>query len=296
MTRRVLISAGAAAEYLLSCLLVHTDPALLADAADVKSLCALSRHNHSGTLNGRTLRTATWGRQATIAQELYKSLKIRDDLLFLNTGRNAAVHSAIGPKEELDETVTRMVVVIDSLLQEFSHPKVKNYWQSEFHSVVDTLRDQRSTEVRRRLSGKVAAAKANYERQWETLAGDAAAREAYFTALEASGERWLVGDSVDRRKNCPACARSGILSYLELPEDEVQSEVTYDDAHAPEDIHYYVNVTGMPVFYQCPVCGLDLEGEELKAYPHLSEEIDLDPEDRSEPGWGEPDEDYLRGR
>ncbi|WP_295792138.1 hypothetical protein [uncultured Microbacterium sp.] len=290
------IAAGAAAEYLLACVVVNIDPVLLADPTDIPSAVTLSRRNPTQALNPRKFRSATWGRQVAIVQEVHQALNIREDIRFLLELRNAAVHVALTDKKELTDAVSRMVRVVDTLLPLVPQHKESDYWGARLPVAVE-MRDKRSTAVRQRVAAKLAEARARYRSRVTALVLGEAAEAALLLALEASPVAAIVDDSAQEPATCPACSRQGELSYLKVRSDEVQSEVVYDRDLTPEDIVYFHTVIGTPVLFQCPVCELELDGEELNGFDHLTDEIDLDdePTDRAD-YWGEPDEDYLRER
>lgn len=290
------IAVGAAAEYLLACVVVSIDPVLLADPADVSSAVTLSRRNATAPLNPRKFRSATWGRQVAIVQEAFQVVNVRDDLRFLIELRNAAVHAALTDKKELEDAVSRMVSVVDTLLPLVPHHAEADYWGPRI-SVAAELRDKRSNAVLQRVAAKLVEARTRYRSRVTELVLGTAAEAALLVALEASPVPSLLEDAERESATCPACGRVGELSYLKVRSEEVQDEVIYDRDGEPEDFYYFRAVTGTPTLFQCPVCELQLEGEELAGFNHLTDEIDLDDErvDRAD-YWGEPDEDYLRFR
>lgn len=290
------IAVGAAAEYLLACVVVNIDPVLLADPADVSSAVTLSRRNPVAPLSPRKFRSAVWGRQVAIVQEAFQSVNIREDLRFLIELRNAAVHAALTDKKELVDAVSRMVRVVDALLPLVPQHKEADYWGSRLPVAVE-MRDRRSNAVRQRVAAKLAEARARYWSRVTELVLEKPAEAALLVALEARPVAALLDDSAQQPAKCPACSRQGELSYLKVRSEEVQSEVIYDRDLEPEDIYFFRAVTGTPSLFQCPVCDLELRAEELAGFDHLTDEIDLDdePVDRAD-YWGEPDEDYLRFR
>jgi hypothetical protein len=290
------IAAGAAAEYLVACVVVNIDPVLFADPADIASAVTLSRRNGAQSLNPRKFRSATWGRQVSIIEAAHQGVAIRADLQFLIELRNAAVHAALTDGKELDDAVSRMVRVVDTLLPLVPRHTEADYWGTRLAVAVE-MRDKRSTAVRQRVAAKLAEARARFRARVTELVLEPAAEAALILALEASPVRWQVDDSHQDSAECPACAHQGELSYTKVRSDDIQSEVIYDRDETPEDIVYWRPVMGTPYMFQCPVCELELEGEELRGFDHLTDEIDLDDEPVSHADyWGEPDEDYLRGR
>lgn len=189
-----------------------------------------------------------------------------------------------------------MVRVADTLLPLVPQHTEVDYWETRLAVAVE-MRDKRSTAVRQRVAGKLAEARARFRGRVTELVLEPAAEAALILALEASPVHMLLEDSAQEYAECPACARQGELSYIKVRSDDIQSEVIYDRDETPEDIAYWRPVMGTPTLFQCPVCALELEGEELRGFDHLTDEIDLDDEPADQADyWGEPDEDYLRRR
>jgi hypothetical protein len=291
------IAVGAAAENLLSSVVVFIDPVLLAEPNDVASAVALSRVNISSPLSLRTLRTGTWGRQLSIVQAVYPTVSIRDDIRSLLEIRNAAAHAALTDRDQLAEAVVRLVRVVDAILPLLPHRTPVSYWTDRLSGVVSELRDQRSNETARRVAAKLATARALVEARVAAMLGNEAALELFLATLESVTTPWTVADATEESKTCPACGRIGELSYVKIRDEVAQSETNFDRDGFPENVFYFVGVTGVPTLFQCPVCELQLEGEELAAFAELRDEVHLDSEEVDDPGYGyEPDEDELRGR
>lgn len=290
------IAAGAAAEYLVACVVVNIDPVLFADPADIASAVTLSRRNGAQSLNPRKFRSATWGRQVSIIESAHPGVSIRADLQSLIELRNAAVHAALTDGKELGDAVSRMVRVADTLLPLVPQHTEANYWGPRLEVAVE-MRDMRSTAVLQRVAAKLAEARARFRTRVTELALEPAAEAALILALEASPVPLLIEDSAEDRAECPSCSRQGHLSYRKVRSDDIQTEIEYDRDGAPEVMLYWQPVLGTPTLFQCPVCELQLEDEELQGFDHLTDEIDLDDEPADQADyWGEPDEDYFRDR
>jgi hypothetical protein len=79
------------------------------------------------------------------------------------------------------------------------------------------------------------------------------------------------------------------------PEPVERGPVEYD-GDDPSDMQPWVSLTAYPFSFQRPVCGLELEGDELAEFDFATDiELDAD-SDPFEVYEYEPDEDYFRDR
>lgn len=89
-------------------------------------------------------------------------------------------------------------------------------------------------------------------------------------------------------QTCPVCQQQGwLLCGVEVSATQYE----YDDegmAAASADR------TAYPFGFECPVCKLDLDAEQLGGFDFPSE-FELEPDDNPPLDW-EPDEDYFRDR
>lgn len=294
--RRAAMAMGAAAEHLLSSAVVAIDPVLLADPRDFASAVSLSRANKSGRLDPAKLRTAPWDRQLRILEEVHVSIRIRSDMTSLMTTRNAAAHAALVTTSNLGEAAVALARVVEDLHTALPHRDEGSFWGDRFIDTVKELRDVRSSATRQRVSAKIAHAKDALEKILFGLTEDGRART--LVALEARLTAATVIDAETVEEECPACGRQGELSLLTEKQDEPRYEADYDRDGTPMAEYAVFGVLGYPTLFQCPVCGLSLEQDELELYPNLSADRDLDEvwEDAGDHFDYEPDEDWLRGR
>ncbi len=284
------ISAGTAAEYLLRAVLASRDPLLLADRGSVVSLIMLSRANGNSGIDIRKLRTVKTGDALNILFEMHPSLKIRDDFQSVMVARNAAAHVAIVDDAILAEAVQKLVVVVDAL-HELLNRQPADFWGTALEGVVGAMRDEYSDAVRRRVESKIAFARA----QLQSIVGDlgAADRESTLVALETRVVRYASADEhKDQQTECPACERWGWTTYLADRDETVETEVT-DQPDGSVEVTHTVAVYYWASMFQCPVCGLYLDGNELTP-TSIPSELATEYEDVEDPYADfEPDPDFM---
>lgn len=295
--RRAAMAMGAAAEHLLSSAIVAVDPVLLADPRDVASVVSLSRANKTSRLDPARLRTAPWDRQLRILEEVHVSIRIRPDMTSLMTTRNAAAHAALVTASNLGEAAVALARVVEGLHTALPHRDEARFWGGRFMGTVEELRNVRSSATRQRVSAKIAHAKDSLEKILFGLSEDGRTR--MLVALEARLTSATVLDAETVDEECPACGRQGELSLLTEKQDEPRYEADYDRDGSPVAQYAVFGVLGYPTLFQCPVCGLSLEQDELESYPNLSADRDLEEVWEDAAAYFdsyEPDEDWLRGR
>jgi len=175
--------------------------------------------------------------------------------------RNAAAHLALVDEGSLRRAVSVMIRLTMQLLAAFDLARPADYWGS-FVDIAVSMANVEADAARERARAKVAAAIDRFSIITGEL-GDAAKR-AYIGALETTpiGHE---GD-YDEDATCPACGSRGTLSAV-------------SDHDENGFVGYYF------VHFRCPVCRVELVGDELVEYGLDEGQFDY-----------EPDEDDLRGR
>jgi hypothetical protein len=295
-------AVGAAAEYLGRAVVASHDPLLLAKHDSADSQIMLSRANQSGALDPRTLRTA----DSHLIWQLLIALRPRfkphatsggnkppSAVSVVMGARNAAAHMALVDREFLEDAALALITIVESL-----HPvdgrEEPDFWPSELTPTIQLLKDEKSTEVARRVQAKIVYARAQLERLLSGM--NAEEQERTQAMLEARSLPMMSpGRHEDVEQTCPACTRLGVATYLvEEGEPEGGWRETRGGSYAhagwTRELYRYASM------FQCPVCGLHLEADEFPP-AGIPTELDLDWEEIEDPvmDW-EPDEDELRGR
>ncbi|MBF4634667.1 hypothetical protein ITJ38_09665 [Agreia pratensis] len=296
------LSIGAAAEYLGRAVIAFHDPLLLAKPDSLPSQIMLSRANTSDALDPAALRTVdltfVWKILATLRPMFAPHTTVRDKgrlpslVNRVMWNRNAAAHMALVEKTDLEEAVRALVTIVESL-----HPlgssSEDDFWPADLMPTVALLKDKNSEAAALSYEAKLTNAKARLANLLIGMSSSDAER--IQTALEARDIPTLVlARHRDVDQPCPACGRGGTAVYLVLESDPEHEG--YEETRGGSFVDYgwsrLLNFHALA--FHCPVCGLDLETEEL-GFAAIPIELDEDYEAIEVPDW-EPDEDYLRGR
>ena len=275
------ISVGTASELILKALVSSTSPALLADRGDRDSLLLLANASLEST-NALAFRSIAAAEVHRLAKHLHRALPIDLNDLAPLAARNAAAHLAIVDSGQLRRAVVQHCRIVQAtlpLLELDDGP----YWGASMRATVINLLDEAKSEVARVVAAKLAAATTALNTRVRALPEEA--RAAYLAALSG---RMLSSTDHEEPQTCPACEQNGwLLCGVE------RGPVEYDS----ENGMAWASRTAYPFAFECPVCGLELENEELPEIPDFPDHVELDPdEDPIEARDWEPDEDLWRGR
>lgn len=274
------ISAGCAVELLAKSHLATIEPSLLSgDKADVDTLLHLNGKGYLAGSGPTHIKTLAATAAVLLVKRLTPGISYNpriDDLVF--RVRNAAAHMGIVDAAELRRAIGSMVRVSDSLVRVSKWGDRSQFWTADLVAAADAAVLDAKYDARARLEGKVAAATFRLR---ELLSNLTSETRSSIRATLANRAPWTSIDH-DERAKCPVC---GELGWLICVVDKERQDIDTGEGV------YSVTVkrTAWPVVFNCNVCGIDLEEDELREvseFPH-SLELELDSED-----W-EPDEDYL---
>lgn len=295
---RAALSLGHATEQLIMACVASVDPALLADGKLPAARYALSKGNATGVLDIHSLRTITWGEGYTLLRQIDPKLKEPHDIKFVMETRNAAAHIALVDSADLAEAVVRLAHAVGQLHALVPTFVEDDYWGPAHLSVVTGLRDARADKVKMDLDAKLLAATEYFEALFPSMS--AADRETVLVTMEARKPTRTVSGSDDdvwERHECPACARSGYLHYAVEQQEDFEEIPDHDKYGNVENVHVVVSVEWIPFAFECPVCGLDLEEDEVVLVDGIDAFIAVDKvileDDALRAYWGY-DEDYER--
>lgn len=276
---RAAISVGTAAELLAKTYLARNAPALLADRGDRDSLLML-QDLPAGTHGPLGFRSVTALEALKLVKHLVPNLPLTPSDVNPLEARNAAAHMGFVDVHHLRDAVVqycRLAAVMLDALELATEP----FWGPDLAATAASLVEEAKTEAARMVAAKLAAARVRVAARVAGLDGQA--RAAVLAAL--SGVQLTSADH-DEPSTCPACEQRGRLLCI-VERGPVEFEV--DGA--------IVQRSAIPVEFECAVCELHLEGDELDEVASFPEYFQLDP-DTDPPeaeGW-EPDEDWMRGR
>jgi hypothetical protein len=277
------ISVGCAVELLAKSYLASIEHGLLAENGERDAILVLANKATLATSGTTDIRTISAMEALRVAKHLHPTLPFNPqmDKLVLKV-RNAAAHMAIVRTDELNSAVLLMCRIVESLLSALVLER-GDFWGPHALSVVNEIIDKDKSERRRIVTGKLAAAE---RRLSQLLAGlDEASKTIVLTSL--SGRQTSTSDH-EEPQECPVCHHQGWL-ICSVDTGPIESE-TDEYGHTEA----WVERTAYPMIFECPVCSLELHGDELLEMDFPTE-IELEPDADPYPDW-EPDEDWLRGR
>ncbi len=264
------VSAGTAVELLAKTYLASVDSVLLADKGDRDTVLLLGGHGSLASADPLIMKTIGGVDALRLVKYLHKELPwIQQDVICLRV-RNAAIHMALVQSIELRAAVVQMSRLVESILAELGFDRELFWGSSHEVSAVDHLLDEAKSERARIVAAKKAAAQRHLRR---LLAGlSAEGRRLVLAAL--SGRPSNVSIEHEEPQECPICGQQGwLVCTVERGEFERQPE---------EDggFSVWASRTAYPHVFVCPVCELNVEGEELWEFD-FPDSIDIEPEDVS---------------
>ncbi|WP_167139649.1 hypothetical protein [Diaminobutyricimonas sp. TR449] len=283
----VLMSAlrcGMAVEYQLLSTLAAESPALLAGPNGRQSLASRLVLNEAAQPLGLTaanLRTIDVDEAFEAVQLIHPQLALdRKRFDDLKGVRNAAAHMALVDAAPLEKAVGAMAAILEQLLNVRGSNRAQ-FWTEDLLPLVSVTVQTAESAALRRFQSRVVAASSKLADLRGRVSSDQV--ESLLAILEDRPSRIKRnGQQVERE--CPVCHRRGWVSYLVF---EGKPQVTLSD----DDIYVGFPRVGVPDYFDCPVCGLQLENAEMNI-AGLNEEIEL--EDRvMQPGEYFEDEEAI---
>ena len=265
--RQASVSVGVAVELLAKAFIATVEPALLADRGDRDSILAFSGKAHLAAGNLIQAKSISAADSMKVTRHLLPSLPgAQTSDYFLLSVRNAATHMALIDLPSLRRAVEIMCRIVEGLLAALEVSR-SDFWGASRLTVVDEILDAAADELHRVVAAKLGAARQTLSRLTRGLDGHARA----IVVASLSG-RIAGGADHDERQSCPVCDQQGWLNcYIE------RGEVEYDGSVGECGV-VYVTRTAHPFAFGCPVCQLELEGDELEEFD-FPRTFDLEPDD-----------------
>ncbi len=260
------ISAGCAVELLTKAHLASIEPTLIAqrsDPATILHLSGLGTRVESGPTEITTLGALE---ALKVAKMLSPEIAFTQSDNVVFRARNAAAHMAILDQHELGRAIASMVRIVDSLIAVSPWPDRAEFWTEDLLPAVDAAAQTARSESHARLAAKLASARAHVTR---LLDGLDSATEAVLRRSLAARSPWTSVE-YEMRADCPACGESG---WLICGLEDVFSDEVFDDGSV---ISQVTGKTAWPLFFNCNVCGLDLEQDEVREVDEFPYSIDLE--------------------
>lgn len=263
--RRVAIEIGASLEYLSRAVLATWNPSLLAPGNHPQSALALGNvagddfdHTSLRTINASGVHKLLFTHSPALASH-------SQEFEFVMAVRNSAAHMGFTDEASRSKALGYLVRLVGELLPLMQRTK-EDFWGEQFNGLAEAIEQKYVDELGIRVASLLATAERRFQTLRSSLSDDT--REATLALLESRPPRgFLVDSTQDLRVECPACARSGLLTLV-AERDIGAAEVSFDVHDEPVVV---APVRGTPMLFQCPVCELVLEGDELSRVPGLGD-------------------------
>lgn len=249
-------SVGMASELLLKLFIGRTSLELLADKGHTDSLLMLAAHPSVATRPVSAFRSIAAGQALTLAKKMGLTVPGPAGEFSPFIVRNSAAHLAMIDTEELAEAVEHHAALAGAI---FDHLNIdpKSFWGEDHWPTVEQLIVAKVDRDWARYIAKIAAAKGRFAELSERLGPSTLA------ALRAvSKPRTSISFGIGANESidyvCPACGSTGQIIYLLEDEGPVQFE--------PDGAHW-IEQSAVPMFFECPICELELDDDEVSRIP-----------------------------
>lgn len=276
------VSAGTAVEIACKAAVAQIEPTLIAERADRDTLLRLSGKGHRASTPATRIRTVGGLAAFRLVRHLHRALSVPESAAEAALEvRNAAIHMALVDRTEVRAAASAMSRVVDAVVEAMEASRA-DFWGERVVLVDNFIRVERET-VEQIVEAKVAAARSRLSALVSRL--DAATAASVLSALSRKRSHADHEEPVP----CPVC---GQQAWLICSTENGEVEWTWDeDGLAGTN----VEITAYPFAFDCSVCGLELEVDEL-AHLKMDAEIELGERDVDPADYYEPDEDMWRDR
>jgi len=276
--RRLALDAGTALEHLAKACLVKRSPALLTELRNEGNWHSLLVLVGIPEGKPKQLRTVGLRDALTRVKTFVSSPASDDDLKELVDLRDGVVHA--GHDENVaDRLLVSFIQHAHAMLADLGRD-VEPFW-GERYAVVEALLAEVTDRVAHRVSVKIAAARASFDRQYDFA-------PEVLEILRRIPKPPHLGQG-EETQTCPACESDGIA------EGEYEVVDAYDRDGIPSGREVLFIATG----FRCPMCGLHLDSVmEMSGSPIPDDwEIEgADPDDYEDEYEPDPDLDYHQWR
>lgn len=259
------ISTGCAVELLAKAYLASIEPGLLADRSERDAVLLLANKGHLASSGHIDIKSISASEALKLVKHFHPSFPYNPqaDSLVLKV-RNAAAHMALVSHKELFVAVVLMCRIIEGIIPVLQLDR-ESFWGEHALSTVKELLDRDSDERRQIVTAKMVAARHRVSSLLANL--DEAGRVVVLNAL--SGRKGSLSD-YEEPQSCPVCTQQGwLLCAVELGTHEAVVSKGGSVCSTAEAVAY-------PVYFECPVCELQLEEDELLEVEEFPKEIKLE--------------------
>ncbi|UQN31788.1 hypothetical protein [Brachybacterium kimchii] len=274
---RAAAATGTAAEMISKVALGAASPHLLVSKGDHTSTLLLANHASVEPSNPVTyFRSIEAWDSLTAARKLYAGKVFGGSTSRPYPPfavRNAALHMGMSDRKMTESAVKDMALLVNEVLAVLN-VSPGSFWGSNLWPLVSTIIEEHSSAVEKTFHAKLFAAQQLYESRIESLAPEA--KIALVAILESTLSTELDPGEQLIQWTCPACEHTGHLTCTK-DRGPIQREIINH-----HDVDTFVGVTARPTIFECPVCDLFLEDEELAFADDIPGTIDLEPESPTE--------------
>jgi hypothetical protein len=253
------IDAGVAVEHMAKAMLSTLSPALIADRnADLDTMLHLSGFGQLARCSPHEVKTISAHEACSRCARLvpgFTYTQHADQALFV--ARNGGAHLGLTTDEIARESARIMVRLLDPLIKVMSLDRAE-FW-GDMETVADTLLDEKANQISAVVEMKLVAARSRLEARLAGLGAD----ERALVLKALAGQPFYARD--EEPYDCPACLQTGVV-YCEL-HDSGDPEFNYERVAYDEYVYHggFIDQVAYAAAFQCSVCGLDLDYDEMDA-------------------------------
>lgn len=251
-----------ASELLLKLFIGRTSLELLADKGHTDSLLMLAAHPSATNRPVSAFRSIAAGQALTLAKRMGLTVPGPAGEFSPFVVRNSAAHLAMIDTEELAEAVEHHATLAGAI---FDHLNIdpKSFWGEDHWPTVEQLIVAKVDRDWARYTAKVAAAKGRFVELSERL-GPSTLAALRAVSKPRTSISFGIGTDESIDSACPACGSIGQIIYLLEDEGLVQFE--------PSGAHW-IEQSAVPMFFECPICELELDDDEAYRIPGAEDYI-----------------------
>lgn len=260
--RRVVALAPISLEHLSKAALAGKSPVLLVQLDRNQEASLVSLAGHGGLIDKAKLRTVGLSESLTRCALVFGASGVsKERQSQVVASRNGAVHVGEADEHAANEIMS-VVLQLSVWLLGVAGVSREDFFGDKLPTV-ETILDRRSSDIEKRVTTKLHAARARFKKLMDSLP-DTEARDQLMTTMGYSADPARVLLDPQRYSiphECPACEREG---YLIGPIDaDVDGEIVETDGTRVEQAWWVL--TYRPTEFACGVCKLALgTAEEIK--------------------------------
>jgi hypothetical protein len=256
------VAGGTAVEHAAKAVLVQIAPPLICDRSHADSLLHLSGKGEMAGDPALDIKTISGLEAVRLCKRLLKQVsgiseKSVERALRV---RHAALHAALVHRDELRTATVDSIRIVDQLATSIGIDR-NSFWKDHL-GLVDQIINEHQVQVAGIVKAKVEAAKSRISKITASLSPDLA------SAVLGQLSRHLSYTDHEEPLVCPVCSQE---AWLLCGVDKEKPEQDGDDEE-----WWVVRQTAWPFAFECSVCGLELDHNELIEF-NFPDGIQLEP-------------------